>query len=60
MGFENKFRRKLFFMVCGAENKILILGNQKSCIRGCEEYKYLGIKIDKEDRQEDDIKNRIN
>ena len=34
--------------------------DQKVCIRGCEEFKYLGVKIDKEDRQEDDIKNGIN
>ena len=32
----------------------------KACIRECEEFKYLGVKIDKEDRQENDIKNRIN
>ena len=30
------------------------------CIRGCEEFKYVGVKIDKEDRQENNIKNRIN
>ena len=47
-------------MVCGTETKDLILEDQKGCIRGCEEFKYLGVKIDKEDRQEDDIKNRIN
>ena len=40
--------------------KILILEEQEGSIRRCEEFKYLGIKIDKEDRQGDDIKNRIN
>ena len=47
-------------MGCGAETKDLILEDQKGCIRGREEFKYLGVKIDKEDRQENDIKNRIN
>ena len=47
-------------MGCGAETKDLILEDQKDCIRGCEEFKYLGVKIGKEDRQEDDIQNRIN
>ena len=27
---------------------------------GCEEFKYLGVKTDKEDRKENDIKNSIN
>ena len=39
--------------------KDLTLENQKGCIRVCEEFKFLGVKIDKEDRQENDIKNRI-
>ena len=43
----------------GAETKYLILEDQKDCIRGWEELMYLGVKIDKEDRQ-DDIKNKIN
>ena len=30
------------------------------CFRGREEFKYLGVKIDKEDRQENYIRNRIN
>ena len=47
-------------MGCRAETKDFILEDQKCCIRGCEEFKYLGVKIDKEDRQENDIKNRIN
>ena len=34
--------------------------DQKGCIRGYEEFKYLGLKIDKEGRQENYIKNRIN
>ena len=36
-----------------------LLEDQKRCIRGCE-YSYLGVKISKEDRYENDIKNRIN
>ena len=47
-------------MGCGAEIKNLILEDQEGYIRGCEEFKYLGLKIDKEDRQESYIKNRIN
>ena len=47
-------------MGCGAETKHLILKDQKSCIRGCEEFKYLAVKIDKQDRQENDTKDRIN
>ena len=46
---------KTFYMGCGAETKNVILEDQKGCIRGCEEFKYLGVKIDKEDRQENDI-----
>ena len=45
-------------MGCGAETKIL--ENQRGCIKGSIEYDYLGIKIDKEDGQENYIKNRIN
>ena len=42
------------------ETKDLILEDQKGCIRGCEEFKYLDVKIGKENRQENDIKNMIN
>ena len=38
----------------------LNLENQKGFIKGREEFDYLGVRIDKEDRQESDIKNRIN
>ena len=44
-------------MGCEAETKYLILEDQKGCIRRCEEFKYLGVKIDNEDRQENYIKN---
>ena len=47
-------------MCCGAETKDFILEDQEGCIRGCEEFKYRGVKIDNEDRKENDIKNRIN
>ena len=47
-------------MSCGAETKDLISEDQKGCIRGCEKFNYLGVKIDKEDRQENYIMNRIN
>ena len=48
---------KTFYMGCGAATKdLLILEDQKGCIRECEEYKYLGEEIDKKDRQENDIK----
>ena len=46
-------------MCCRAENKNVILEDQKDYIRGCEEFKYLGVKIYKEDRQEQYIKNRL-
>ena len=36
------------------------LEDQKGCIRECEEFKYLGVKIDKENRQENDTRNKIN
>ena len=39
-------------MACGADTKDLILEHHKGCIRGFEEFKYLGVKINKEDRQE--------
>ena len=45
---------------CGAETKDLIMEDQKGCNRWCEEFKYLTLKTDKEDRQEHDIENRIN
>jgi hypothetical protein len=32
-------------MGCGAETKDLILEDQKGCIRGCEEFNYLGVKL---------------
>ena len=51
---------KLQYVGCGAETKDLILEDQKGYIRGCEEFKYLGVQIDKEERQENYIKNRIN
>ena len=52
---------KTFYMGCGAATKdLLILEDQKGCIRECEEFKYLGVQVDEEDRQENDIKDRIN
>ena len=44
----------------GAEIKYLISEVQEGCIGGCEEFKHLGVKIDNEDREKNDIKNRIN
>ena len=44
----------------GAETKNLILKDQKYCIRGCEEFKYLGVKIDQDESQQNDIKNKVN
>ena len=38
----------------------LILEDKKGFIKGCEEFYYLGVRIDKEGRQGSDIKNRIN
>ena len=50
---------KTFYMGslgCGNKTEDLILGDQKGFIKGCEEFDYLGVRIDKEDRQESDIK----
>ena len=38
-------------MDCGAEINYLISEDQKGCTRGCEEFEYLGVKIDKEDEK---------
>ena len=59
MDFKNKFRNN-FFVFCGAETKDLILEDQEGCIGECEAFDYLGVKRDKEDRQEKANKNRIN
>ena len=34
--------------------------DQKGCIRGCGELKYLGVKLHTHDKQENYINNRIN
>ena len=60
MRFQNKFRKKPFYIGCGAETKDLILEDQKGCFRGCEKLKYLGVKIDIGGRQENDIKDSNN
>ena len=60
MAFENECKKKTLYMACGTEIKDLILEDQKDCIRGCEEFKYLGVEIDKGDRKENYIKTRIN
>ena len=53
--------KRTLYVGCGAEPKyLLILKNQKGRIRGYEELEYLGVKIDKEGRQENDINNRNN
>ena len=44
----------------GAETNDLILEDQKGFIGGFEEFEYSGLKIDKADRQGNDIKKRIN
>ena len=41
-------------------SKDLTLEVQKDTITGCENFDYLGVKVDKEDWQENNIKNRIN
>ena len=47
-------------MGSGIKTEDLILEDQKGFIRECEEFDYLVVRIDKEDRQKSDIKNRIN
>ena len=53
MGVEKNLN-KTFYMECIAESKELVLEDQEGCIEGCE---YLGVKVDKEHRQENDNKN---
>ena len=60
MGFVNKFRKYFLHGLWSRNQRFLILEDQKGCIRGCEEFKYLGVKIDKEGRKENHIKNWIN
>ena len=43
--FKNKKRSGTFIT-----EQYLILKEQKGCIRGCDEFEYLGVKIDKEGR----------
>ena len=47
---------KTFYMGCVNKTEDLILEDQKGFIKGCEEFDYLGVRIDKEDRQESDKK----
>ena len=47
-------------MRCSVETAHFILEDQESCIRGCEEFQYLGVKIGKEEREENYIKKIIN
>ena len=51
---------KTFYMGCGIKTEDLIFEEQKGFIKGCEEFDYLRVRIDKEDRQESHIKNRNN
>ena len=46
-------------MGCAIKTEDLILENQKDFIKECEEFDYLGVRIDKEDIQESDIKKQI-
>ena len=46
-------------MGCGNKTEDLILEYQIGFRKGCEEFDYLGVRIDEEDRQESDIKTRI-
>jgi hypothetical protein len=39
------------YVATKVETKDLILEDQKVYITGCEEFKYLGVKIDKEDKK---------
>ena len=43
MGFENKFRKKPFYVDCGAETKDLILEDQNGARLEDEEIEDLGI-----------------
>ena len=49
-GLKIHLGKKTIYIGYGAETKDLILDDQKGCIRGSEEFQYLEIKIDKEDR----------
>ena len=45
---------------CVEQKSKKTLEDQKGCIRGYEEFKYFGVKIDQEDTQGNYIKNIIN
>ena len=50
----------IFLHGLGTETKDLKLEDQKCCIRGCEKFQFGGVKINKEDKRENDINNRVN
>ena len=58
--YEVLFLEKNFLYGLWCRHQRLMLEDQKGYITGFEEFKYLGVKTDKENRQENDIKNRIN
>ncbi len=47
---------KTLYMGCGVNNRDLILQFGKGKIKHCSEFKYLGVKINKDGNQEDDIR----
>ena len=59
MGFQNTFIKN-FYMGCGTETKYVILEDRKHCIKECKKFEFLGVKLDKEDRQENYILKIIN
>ena len=56
MGFENKFRKDFLHGLWSRHHRFtMILEDQKGCTRGCEEFEYLGVKLDRKGRQQYEI-----
>ena len=61
LGSENKLAKRIKNKSHGVwSRKKYILEDQKACIRGSEEFEHLGLRIDKENRQYNNIENIIN
>ena len=55
----NRFRKSFFFIWVMEQKPDILLEGHKGCIKECEEFVYSGVKIDKEDIQDNFIKNSI-
>ena len=50
----------IYFQKCMDGERHFIFEDQKGCIRGCQEFEHLIVKIDRDDRHVNDTKKRIN